>query len=132
MRWLVAGITVLGIASTSLIGVAPANAGLSGTARHKEPGGANCGADGLRNRVSFNHTSDDLTAWDDCSDGWGANGEIVIAATGRREVCNNNGTAPSTKLCPFNFGEGNLATILASSDDDGDFRGSGDPVGIIT
>jgi hypothetical protein len=132
MRWLVVGITVFGIASTSLIGVAPANAGQSGTARHEEPGGANCGADGLRNRLVFNHTSDDLTAYDDCSDGWGADGEILIASTGRHEVCNNNGTAPSSKLCPFDFSEGKLGTILASSDDDGEFRGSGTPKGIIT
>jgi hypothetical protein len=132
MRWLVVGITVLGIASTSLIGVAPANAGQSATAPHYEPGGANCGADGLRNRLSFNHTSDDLTQRDDCQDGWGAYGEILITVSGRHEVCNNLGGNGTALGCPFDFGENKIGVILASSYDGSQFKGSGNQYAIIT
>jgi hypothetical protein len=119
----------LGIAASSLT-VAPALAGTNATSSHYESGNANC-PDNLRNRAKFLHLSDDVQSVDDCSDGWGAESELLLN-NGVYRLCYNGGGNGTTKTCYYDFAENVYGNLLARSVDNGDFRGSGNVVGFYT
>lgn len=129
MRWLVTGVALLGIVGTTLVG-APAQASFNGLSKHYEPGDASC-SDNLRSRARFKHVPDDVVAYDDCADSWGAEGELLLE-TGTHRSCYNGKGDGTSKTCNYNFAENILGQILARSFDNGVFRGSGDPALLLT
>ena len=129
MRWLVTGVALLGIACTTLVGT-PAQASFNGLSKHYEPGDASC-PDNLRNRARFKHVPDDVVAYDDCADSWGANAELLLE-NGSHQYCYNGKGVGTSRTCDYNFAENVLGWIMAYSTDNGAFKGSGTPAPLLT
>ncbi|HTW15394.1 MAG TPA: hypothetical protein VMF51_09695 [Nocardioides sp.] len=113
--------------AVTVLGAAPAQAGISNVAVHRLVNHVVCDQNNLRGRGAFDHATDDVRSADHCKDGWGP--EVLLQMeNGASRSCYNQGGNGTVLPCPYNFPEYLGGLMMVRSLNDWSFVDSGNPV----